>query len=384
MHKISVVYPKGRHAQLRYRDEDGRMRKISAGSSKKSEVLKKVKELEAKLLLDQPVLTQRDKKKKALTTKGSATPWQTFADIYKEKKLSLKAESTQLAEEPTIDVFTRLFGRRTIGQVASKENISDTIDRLLAGEGSQKKKRRTVSTVNNNLRLLKSMLNWAYVDMGWLKSKPVIKEIKADDDEGEAKGRPVTEDEVELMVQAAYVRCPVDPKSYETLIRGVFASGLRLKEAMLLTFNDRTSIHLKKLTSGYVIVFPASKHKKRKRVEIPTIPEFAKLVDSLPYSDGFIFRPVKQNEREGRPSAETVGRWCRYIGEEANIVVNDSGSYAGAHSLRRGFAQRLADNGCNSKDLQFIMRHSSITTTLKYYTSKNAGEANERLRKLGL
>jgi integrase len=49
------------------------------------------------------------------------------------------------------------------------------------------------------------------------------------------------------------------------------------------------------------------------------------------------------------------------------------------HDLRRSFGQRLADAGVPPRDLQAIMRHSSITTTERYYLRHRVADTAERI-----
>lgn len=56
----------------------------------------------------------------------------------------------------------------------------------------------------------------------------------------------------------------------------------------------------------------------------------------------------------------------------------------GWHALRRGFATRLHEAGVQDKIIQSLMRHSSLSVTMKHYV-KATPEANiEAMRKLGL
>ncbi len=52
--------------------------------------------------------------------------------------------------------------------------------------------------------------------------------------------------------------------------------------------------------------------------------------------------------------------------------------YASAHDLRRTFGERWAGRVL-PQDLQLLMRHESIETTLRYYVGRNAERTAEKL-----
>lgn len=385
MHKpnITIVPLKGRNPEIRYTDRIGKRRRISAGSKKKADVERKVKEIEARLLLDQPVETQRSIKK-TKSSSGANIPWSEFSADYRHLKLANLRNKTQDSDESRLDCLDRILGRTPIGVVASKERLAEVKQQLLRGEGSRKGNRRKKTTVNSYLRFLQAALNWAHDEMGWLESSVKIPKFKTDDDGGEAKGRPITEDEFHAMVEAVPKVIRHKPEEYILLVKGMYYTGLRLDESMNFTFNDRSKIHVVESPSGLLIELPAKWQKNAKRQTIATIPDFHNLINKLPEEQrtGFVFNPAKRDAKPGRPTAGVVGNALTDIGEAAKIVVNDDGGYAGAHSLRRGFAQRMADLGMAPKDLKDVMRHASIETTMKYYTGKNAAAANERIGKL--
>lgn len=371
----------GRNTQIRYTDLDGKRVRISAGTSDPRKVKEKIEEIRVMLRRGEPVLNQRQKKKYRPNQKQD-TKWSNFVEVYKQDVLTKKAETTQDSEEPILDVFTRIFGSATLRQICEKEFITQTKKDLYRGKGSKTGKPRTVATVNCYLRVLRCAMNYAVDGLGWLDEKPKISAETERDEDSLAKGRPVTEEEVELMVEACDKVCRHKPEEYANLIRGMFLSGLRLGEAMRLTFDDKREIHIRRDSVGNAVVFPASKQKNKKRQQIPALSGFLALIDSFDRSSGFVFCPTRQDGKKGRPTLKTVGTKISEIGEAAGVIVNDHGSYAGAHSLRRGFAQYWADRGIIPKDLQLIMRHRELNTTMKYYVTNDVAQASARIERL--
>jgi integrase len=58
------------------------------------------------------------------------------------------------------------------------------------------------------------------------------------------------------------------------------------------------------------------------------------------------------------------------------------GAWYGWHSFRRGLGTRLSDMGMSATDIQSILRHSNISTTLAHYVFPNQVKAKAGLRKL--
>ncbi len=73
------------------------------------------------------------------------------------------------------------------------------------------------------------------------------------------------------------------------------------------------------------------------------------------------------------------------IGKASGVKVNETTSkgkavvkFASAHDLRRAFGTRWAQR-IMPVDLQQLMRHETIETTMAFYVGQNANETAERL-----
>jgi integrase len=64
------------------------------------------------------------------------------------------------------------------------------------------------------------------------------------------------------------------------------------------------------------------------------------------------------------------------------IPQHINGAWFGWHAFRRGLGTRLNDMGMNAVDIQNILRHSNIATTLAYYTFPNPEKSKAGLKKL--
>jgi integrase len=104
---------------------------------------------------------------------------------------------------------------------------------------------------------------------------------------------------------------------------------------------------------------------------------------------GEILSKYKKNKQF--PPVE--GGWMFYGQKEKKPIDMDNlsrreipghinGAWYGWHAFRRGLGTRLNDMGMNAVDIQKILRHANIATTLAYYTFPNPEKAKAGLRKL--
>jgi len=90
-----------------------------------------------------------------------------------------------------------------------------------------------------------------------------------------------------------------------------------------------------------------------------------------PVGDGWIFR----GEKLHRPlDLDNLSR------KDIPLFIN--GAWFGWHSFRRGLGTRLYENGTSDKDVQMILRHANVSTTMAYYILPNREQSEKALRKL--
>ncbi|NLF73165.1 MAG: site-specific integrase [Candidatus Anammoximicrobium sp.] len=73
-----------------------------------------------------------------------------------------------------------------------------------------------------------------------------------------------------------------------------------------------------------------------------------------------------------RRNANRIGRIVSKLGEKAGVQTSDTGC-ATAHDFRRSFGTRWASR-VTPPELQQLMRHRSITTTMSYYVRLDSSE----------
>ncbi len=262
------------------------------------------------------------------------------------------------------------------------------------------------STIKGHLAHLLASLRWA-VNVGLLVKAPKVKMPKRAKGATVMKGRPITGEEFDRMlskVESALVaEKPADDKpkritakglaayrrrqevaaaeaeaSWRYFIRGLWLSGLRIGEAMELTWDRHDKLRVDLQNGEHpMLLIPGALEKGNQDRLLPMAPEFAEFVLQTPETQrkGFVFNPLPRSRRSQRLSVARAIKTISDIGEKAGIKVNaDRGGkvkYASAHDLRRSFGQRWASR-VMPQVLMELMRHESIETTLRYYVGRNA------------
>lgn len=160
--------------------------------------------------------------------------------------------------------------------------------------------------------------------------------------------------------------------AWQFYLRGLWTSGLRLKESLELYWDRDDKLH-PILTGRYPMLrIPAELEKGHKDRLLPMAPEFARLLEAVPQSQrtGPVFKLDRIDGKAGRPSTDRVSKIVTRVGARAGVKV-DSKKTASAHDLRRAFGERWAARLMPAQ-LMELMRHESIDTTLAYYVGRNA------------
>jgi integrase len=92
--------------------------------------------------------------------------------------------------------------------------------------------------------------------------------------------------------------------------------------------------------------------------------------DFPPFGDGWIFRGIKG----GPLNLDDVSR--REIPQHIN------GAWFGWHAFRRGLGTRLNEANVDDKDIQLVLRHADVSTTMAYYVKPSQEAAKRGLKKL--
>lgn len=199
------------------------------------------------------------------------------------------------------------------------------------------------------------------------------------------RGRPLTTEEFERMLA---VTAAVVGKKYRNgwrfFLRGLYRSGMRLGEGLVLSWDDQETIHIRNIDAKHPeMIFWAETEKGKEDRAYPLTPDFAKLLRRVPPDKrtGKVFRP--RTRRGPVYRVDTASKIIARIGRRANVVVDKQQGkpiYATAHDLRRSFGTRWAPR-LREIDLMTLMRHESSSTVRKYYLSQDSQSLSERLRR---
>ncbi len=269
------------------------------------------------------------------------------------------------------------------------------------------------ATIATYLRHLKAVLRWAN-SLGMLATVPNFHMPKRT---AKAKGRPIDEAEFNEMLAAvpqtvttiqANARKKLGKRlkeaqeqgsttadritqeladfdrrigemvaSWQHLLRGLWLSGLRISEALRLSWTDDAEIMVD-LSGDHPMFRIQPESQKSNRFELlPITPDFAEFLFETPelLRTGHVFEPLAQRNHDMRARSDTTSKTIAAIGKKAGVQVGTTTKgkpkHASAHDLRRSFGHRWAGK-VRPATLQALMRHSDISTTMTYYATANA------------
>lgn len=284
--------------------------------------------------------------------------WADFVKIYQRQHLDRLSKDYRATFSSASNKFRNSQKVKTIGGVR-KQHLADFTAEL-HNNG------HPPATIASYLKHLRAALNWA-TDNGYRSTRIEVKIPKNKRGTRKMRGRPLTGEEFDRMVEAA-------PDAYLGILKTMWLIGLRLSEALIFSWDDPTTIHVDDLdgrTPCYVC--PGNCHKAGVDMRVPLTPDAVKWLRETP-----------ADQRTGRVaglhrSADHAGRIISAAGE--SIVVGPN-RHATAHDLRRSFGTRWAHR-VKSSVLKVLMRHASITTTDTYYIELTAASIATELRALG-
>lgn len=364
--KVRLAFPKNRPIQIRFKPPGSNNEsRLSTGTYDPEKAESVAEEVKAKLLLGiDPRPTKDDS--------GDEMLWSEFRDHYFDLK-QFRSANTKSSTENRLDVCERLLDVKYLREAMNPARLAKCQQALLAAG-------RTPHTVKSYMATLQAALNWAH-GLGWVPERVKFELISTNQLSG-MKGRALTETEYLSMLSLCDVERRTNPESWKSLLRGLWHSGLRLSEALLMSWDLPDTITPKLHRSGNVLLeIPAACQKNKKDEVIPVTPEFASIMNEVPLEDrtGWIFNPAKVRGQGATRDPRYVGKVISTIGKAAEIFVNSNGKPASAHDLRRSFGQRLADAGVLPRDLQAIMRHSELRTTERYYIKHDVAKQASRI-----
>ena len=325
--------------------------------------------------------------------------WRAFREQY--SALHLCMLRSKIDAESRLNVIERILRPKRLADVATTVALQRLQLALLSGVESRAPakgmgrvdKPRSPHTVRTYMAVIIAALRWADY-MGMIESAPKLRRLKTSKLR-HMKGRPLTATELQDMLNATEGVVGEDSaESWRYMLRGLWASGLRLGELMHVHWsNDRYIVPTWPNGILPVLQIPATMQKNETEESIPLLPEFERVLIETPVANrsDWAFSPTSLQRRVGRSpkqwrvSREWAGRVISEIGLKAGIVVQPAGGghfakYASAHDFRRSCADRLVEAGVPEREVSRIMRHSSVDTTRRYYASGNVQRSAKLIR----
>lgn len=305
----------------------------------------------------------------------SRTTWEAFRDRYETEVVPGFAGQTAAKIQTVINHLDELVSPRLLHDV-NEERISCFAAAL-------RRKGAAETTIQSYLGHLKAMLNWA-VDQKLLRACPRFPKIRRRKKSGATspmKGRPITGEEYERMLAAVpAVVGEAEAATWRRYLAALWTSGLRLQESLGLTWDSQGGlVPLLPETGRPMLLIPADLEKGHMDRILPIAPEFALLLLETPPEQrtGPVFPLRGPQGKSASLQPRRVSELVSEIGKKAGVIVRadpknpEKIKYASAHDFRRAFGERWAARVMPAQ-LQELMRHESIETTLRYYVGTNA------------
>lgn len=299
-----------------------------------------------------------------------AAAWSVTRARYAAEVLPGLKRDTRRTRAAALNHVETILAPRTVAQITASD-LSRLVAEWRKGELSE-------ATIGGYLGHLKSMLKWCE-GLELIESVPRFPKISHA--KGKLmKGRPITYAEFKRMLAAVprVLSREIDRIQFNHLLWGLWLGGLRLGEAMRLTW-VKSPFSIDLAGRWPRIRMEAAAHKGKRDLQLPLPDDFCELLLAVPKDQRFgaVFEVSVPDRR--------VGELISAIGREAAILVRDhadagGAKYASAHDLRRSFGSRHAPH-CRPAILQLLMRHASIETTMKYYVDLDADEVGDELRR---
>lgn len=311
--------------------------------------------------------------------------WEEFRDQLQRLYLSGLAVSTRLHVNSILNRLEASIRESDSPTSTRPHYLSDVTAADLSNHVAwMRELGRSEDTIKNHLRHIRAVLQWA-VEQNWLRAIPNIPKVRRGRKSKEMKGRPISDQEFQQMLKAVPEIVGQDRSdSWVHLLRGLWLSGLRLREALALKW-DGDGIRVVLGSNGKPrLRIPGDAQKSKEDQLYPLPRSFREFLLQVPKArrTGFVFHPSSTQGRQNNPY--DVGRIISEIGKAAKVTVdsttkghNTKAKYASAHDLRRSFGSRWSLK-VMPVTLQKLMRHSHISTTMKYYVDHEVADT-ERL-----
>jgi len=332
----------------------------------------------------------------------SQLPWEDFTWRYCEEALPALSASTAGKVHTVFNAVERILSpRRLIDLTASRLSYLAT---QLRAQGVAE------ATIRSYLAHLHAALEWA-AGIGLLAQVPKFPKTKKRKGQKVMKGRPITEEEFERMLgkvpevlageddrpapkKTAKRKRREQPKrevnpaavaSWLYYLRGLWWSGLRLRESLVLSWDRRAGLSVDISGEFPMLRIRGDAQKSGRDQLYPVAPEFGEILLAIPEDRrrGRVFRLLGARDKV-LTDPQYVSAVVVRMGEAAGIKVDERAKrdrktgklvevvkFASAHDLRRSFGFRWSRRVLPA-ELRELMRHADIQTTMQFYVGQEA------------
>jgi integrase len=314
--------------------------------------------------------------------KPAKMDWRAFRERYDVDVLDAMKSTTATNYSASLNVYERAMKPRRLAEVTTT-SITSFVTSL-------RRQSLSPATIARHLRQMKVALRWAH-RQGLLITLPEFDRIKQSKG---SRGRAVSGEEFDRMLAAVpKVVGEAAADSWTFYLKGLDASGLRLTESLVLRWDDAPDAIMVDYSGRHPMLrIDASAEKANTHRLLPMAPEFARLLDMVPAENrrGRVFQPLDKSALPYSPTRDSVGPIISAIGEKAGVIVgqrtklNADGEpdtvskFASAHDLRRSFGFRWSRR-VMPPVLKELMRHTDISTTMRFYVGVNAQATADEL-----
>lgn len=365
--RVYVVSYQGkrRGLQLRWNDHDGRVRTRATDSTRRREAERLAADFEKEL------------NSSNFQSENGEMTFARWKELIDQHYCGGAAKSTVRQISSQLAVFSRHVNPECLEDVNTASLTLHVARMRSVG--------RSENTIRSHLRTFRALLRWS-VDQGYIPEMPRLPKIPRTVNSQPHRGRPLTDEEFDLFLAAVgRVVEPGTGDSWRRFLRGLWLSGLRLAEALRLTWDvdGLVVVDLESSDRGRLVFRTRGQSRGQKSGKdqlTPITPDFRDFLAETPVAErsGPVFAPGVRYGRRTSSSSQ-ASHVISDIGESAAIKT-DPGRFATAHDLRRSFGLRWAKLVMPAV-LQQLMRHASIMTTLQYYVQADADRWSEEVYK---
>lgn len=335
--------------KLRWRDPlSGRVRQRRVDAKNRKEATRQAGSLEQRIAEGAAILTR-------------PLLWTEFKRRYFAEHVSRLAPGSRKNIETSFRHVDRILQVRHVGELDAQK--------VSYFQSQLREKGAAAATVNAHSRNLRTALRWA-VEMELLAKCPRIRFDRVPKGP-KMKGGHVSEADFLRALEVVPQVVPIEAvDSWRFFLRGLWESGLRLKESLQVSWDDpdRSRVDLSTPRHEKLIILGESEKGRRNRVW-PMPPGFVLLLREVPIErrTGNVFKFA--GPRGGLTDDKSISRLGAKILAQAGVVAINGSKLKRAtlHDLRRSFILRMKRALPNPLDLQRMARHEDLNVTKEFY-----------------